>query len=156
MQAIGGRGRDLRGSPRVRLVALALAAGVVASVHACDDDSTQPHVPVPGQLLVTLASPNGDEGAAVLEALGHGVDAATVEGGEAFVGSSFLHTRIVALLAAPGEIRITLDVDDLERPPELRIVQVADGANELRLSLIGYSLELETLEPAVAFGEVSR
>ena len=130
----GGR-RGLRAGVAVAAVCLA-----VGGVHACGEEGTAPEERIPGELAVTLVSPNGDEGAVVLEALGREITGVTMTEGRAFLGGSGLRTRIVALLAEPGEIRVTLEVENVERPPRLSILQVADGSNRLRGDVSGYSL----------------
>ncbi|NIR46287.1 MAG: hypothetical protein GWN99_17775, partial [Gemmatimonadetes bacterium] len=56
-------------------------------------------------------------------------------------------TRIVVLLDAPGTIRFTLGVEDVNRPPQLELVEVADPDNRLRGDLTGYGLEFVPTEP---------
>ncbi len=49
-------------------------------------------------------------------------------------------SRVVVLLDQPGELRFRVSVEDLNRPPRLRIVEVADPSNALRASLARYSV----------------
>jgi len=153
------RGHRPGGDRHRRLSAGLLAAATVClaavGLHACDDDGTGPEVLKPGNLAVTLVSPNGEEGAVVLETLERGITGVTMSGGRAFLGGSGLRTRIVALLAAPGEISLTLAVDNVDRPPRLRIVEVADSANRRRGDLSDYSLSVDVVSAAIATGEVA-
>ncbi len=47
-------------------------------------------------------------------------------------------SRVVVLLDQAGDLRFRLSVEDLNRPPQLRIVEVADALNRLRPSHAGY------------------
>ena len=96
----------------------------------------------PGSLTVSLLSPNGAEGSAVFELVG-GMGLSTVSpvGGEVlyqhFGGSS----RIVVVMDEPGEVKFVVRTEDVQELPEVNVIQVASGENELRGSLAGYSVE---------------
>lgn len=99
---------------------------------------------MPGVLDVRLVSPNGSEGAAVLETADEGITEIAVEGGlQAFHWTEGGLTRIVLLRDEAGEIRFAMSVDDVNRPPQLEIVEIADGDNRLRASLTGYEIDVE-------------
>ncbi|UCC47466.1 MAG: hypothetical protein JSV41_08150 [Gemmatimonadota bacterium] len=125
-------------------VALVLAYAAVISALACSEGRgpTRPE-PMPGELLVAVVSPNGAEGAAVLETVAEGIVEAAAEDGDAYVFRAGNTSRIVVLLNDPSEIRFTLWVEDIHAPPALRIVEVADGENRLRATLSGYRVEVE-------------
>jgi hypothetical protein len=95
-----------------------------------------------GSLTVSLLSPNGAEGSAVFELTG-GVGLSTVSpiGGEVlyqhFGGSS----RVVVVMDDPGVVSFIVRTDDVQELPEVNLIQVASGANELRGSLEGYTVE---------------
>ena len=134
-----GQGRT--GRPLTRLLGLVCAA--VIGTHACGEGPTPPQ-PLPGELLVTLVSPSGAEGAAVFETADAGlVEAAAAEDGDAYLLRAGRTTRIVVIMDDPSEIRFTLRVQDVHAPPALRIVEVADGANRLRVNLSEYRVEME-------------
>jgi hypothetical protein len=120
-----------------------LAGVAVLGVAGCGDEATPPE-PVPGDLAVSLVSPNGTEGAAVLETNDVGVVEVTPEvGQQAFRLTAGGVTRIVVLLDEPGDIGFTLSVEDLNRPPQLQVVEVADAENRLRPDLSGYAVASE-------------
>ncbi len=133
---------------RLRSAVRALAiAGLLAAV-ACDDAPPEPQ-PVPGDLDVTLVSPNGSEGAAVLETADEGVTEISVEEGlQAFHWTEGGLTRIVLLLDDVGELRFRMSVTDVNRPPRLDLVEVSDAMNRLRTSLAGYEIAVEPVEGA--------
>jgi hypothetical protein len=133
---------------RLRSAVRALAiAGLLAAV-ACDDAPPEPQ-PVPGDLDVTLVSPNGSEGAAVLETADEGIVEISVEEGlQAFHWTEGGLTRIVLLLDDVGELRFRMSVTDVNRPPRLDLVEVSDAMNRLRTSLAGYEIAVEPVEGA--------
>jgi hypothetical protein len=95
-----------------------------------------------GYFTVSLVSPHGDEGSAVFELTG-GVGLSTVSptGGEVFYQHFGGSSRIVVVMDEAGEVRFHVRTDNVQEPPEVEIVQVAGGDNELRPSLDGYSVE---------------
>jgi len=110
---------------------------------ACD--STGPDGPQgPGALMATLISPNGAEASAVFELTG-GIDLSFVStvGGEAFYQHSGGSSRIVVVLDDPGEIQFRVGTEDVGELPEVTVIQVADGANNLRASVSGYEVRVE-------------
>ncbi len=123
----------------------ALIALAAVTFVACGDDPTPPE-PVPGDLLVTVVSPNGAEGSAVLETAEAGIVGVSADEAQVFHWRAGGLSRVVVLLDQAGELRFRLSVEDLNRPPRLRIVEVADSSNTLRPSLAGYRV---TAEPVV-------
>lgn len=109
-------------------------------VGACDflgpDDPSGP-----GTFVGTVYSPNGAEGSAILELTG-GVGLGTVSpvGGEVLYEHLAQSTRIVVVLDDPGEIQFQLQTDDISVLPTVTVIQVADGANEVRPSVAEYSV----------------
>lgn len=87
---------------------------------------------------MTLASPNGSEGAVLLE-LDVPISSLQALGGEAFQESVDGRTRILALDDA-GEIRFRVGVRDTREPPPYRIIEVAGPDSALRGDLSGYTL----------------
>lgn len=128
--------------------ALALICAVAVSVLSCNDEVTPP-VPLPGDLVVTLVSPNGPEAAVVLETTDEGIDGIQSLTGEAHHWRAGDVSRIVVLLEEPGEIRFALSLADVNRAPALQILEVADPDNRLRDDLSEYELETAVVEPQV-------
>jgi hypothetical protein len=124
-----------------------LAGVAVLGVAGCGDEATPPE-PVPGDLAVSLVSPNGAEGAAVFQTSDAGVVEVSATGAQAFQLTAGGVTRIVVLLDEPGDISFTLGVEDLNQPPELQIVEVADPENRLRADLSQYTVAAEPLTGA--------
>jgi hypothetical protein len=118
---------------------LAVAAGL--AFMACDDGPSEPP-PGPGDLIVSLVSPNGDEGAAVFEAADDEIGDLDCEECDLFERRADGRIRIVVLMDMSGVVRFTMGVDDRRSPPELQIVEVADGSNRLRDDLSGYAIAL--------------
>jgi len=123
----------------IRTAALGL---LFSCVGACD--FLGPDGPKgPGDLFATMVSPNGDEGSAVFELSG-GVGLGTVSpvGGEVFYEHSGSSTRIAVVMDEPGEVRFQIRTENVGHLPDLTVIQVADGENDLRTSLSGYTVEL--------------
>ncbi len=131
----------------MRFGAAGLLTAAALAFLSCDEGAL-PEPPVPGDLAVVLLSPNGLEGAAVLETTDGGILQITSVGGQTTHWRTGGATRIVVLLDAPGEIRFTLSVDNVESPPEITIIEVADGDNRLRDDLSGYSVSLQPVTGA--------
>ena len=119
---------------------LALGAVTATAVFfACDSNPTA--VSGPGELHALVVSPNGPEGAAVLELRGAGLGTVSMSGGYAFGEPSAGSMRLVVVLNQPGDIAFTISVDDVGNVPTATIVEVSDGANQLRASSAGYTVE---------------
>jgi hypothetical protein len=131
-------GDHLRGHPaRWSSGALGLSVAIALASIACDDAPPEPR-PIPGDVVVTLVSPNGAEGAAVLSTAGTGiVDVTAQESVRVFHWRAGGVSRIVVLLW------FTMSVENGARPPQMEVVEVADGDNRLRSSLMGYAVEVE-------------
>ena len=113
--------------PFALLLALALLAGC---------DSTAPKRP--GELVTaTLVSPNGAEGAAVLEFTGPGVREVTSEAARVFARTSGDVTRVVVVRDQPGTIQLRVRLADPTRKPAAAVVEVAGGDDAVRPSLAG-------------------
>ena len=111
---------------RLRAAFLALCLGVLIA-GACDDGAAPPGAPnepppdpVPGDMVATLVSPNGAEGAAVFETTSETIRDVSAETGDLFFGTLTGTTRIIVVLETPGVIRFTLAVDDVNQPPSLK------------------------------------
>jgi hypothetical protein len=97
----------------------------------------------PGYLEITLGSPHGAEGAAVVRLQG-GKDLGPVYsiGGETLYQHFEDSSKVVVVLDDPGEISFRVRTENVRRLPEVTVVQVADGENQLRASTSGYSVEV--------------
>ena len=123
-----------------RLHILLTTAAVVAAA-SCDGGPSGPTGS--GTFLVTVTSPNGLEGAAVLALSGGvGLGAVASTAGDVFVERGADAIRIVVILDQPGQILFTASADDVGTPPNVVLMQVADGDNQLRESLGGYEVEV--------------
>ena len=95
----------------------------------------------------SVISPNGLEGAVVLELEGTYPSVTAPSGSQVFTHAGDGVTRVVIVLTNPGNIEFTLTLDDVGEEPDVRILEVADGANELRMSLRGYRVTFLGVEP---------
>jgi hypothetical protein len=100
---------------------------------------------------VTLLSPHGPEGAAVLELTGGvGLGVVTTALGDVFYEHDDTTTRVVIILDEPGQIEFTVRSEDVGARPSVTVVQVADGANQLRTALSSYLVEFDRIEGVTA------
>ncbi len=135
---------------------VALLGWVPLLVWACD--STGPDGPKgPGNLSVTMLSPNGVEGSAVFEITG-GADLSftSSQGGEVFYEHVPGSSRVVVILDDPGEINFRVGTTDVAAIPDVSVLQVADGEDQLRPSLSGYEVIVEGEEFPSAPGQGGR
>jgi hypothetical protein len=65
----------------------------------------------------------------------------TSDFGDVFFQRDGNTTRVVLVLDDPGLLTFQMRVEDVSVLPEITVVQVADGNNELRLSVSGYEAE---------------
>jgi hypothetical protein len=89
-----------------------------------------------------LVSPNGAEGAVVLEFAG-AVDTVAVAGGTAWVRFAGGVTRAALVLDKAGSIRFSLPHAPLGDGPAATVLEVADGSNQLRASTAGYRVDYD-------------
>lgn len=120
-----------------RTVLSALVAILVVGL-AC---VSVPGEPISRKLNATLVSPNGDEGAALIEMTGSGLGEVTVREGRVFTTGTGQRVRAVFVLDEPGEIRFQIEMDDPKAPISATVLEVADGTNEVRTSLTEYDVE---------------
>jgi hypothetical protein len=135
--------RSFLASPVAQVLSRLAALGLLAlGAGACD--SLGPEGPSgSGSFLATLVSPHGNEASAVFELTG-GVGLGTVSpiDGEVFYQHFGASTRIVVVMDDPGEVRFQVRTEDIGQVPEVTVIQVASGENELRASLSGYSVQI--------------
>ncbi|UCC83624.1 MAG: hypothetical protein JSW46_01450 [Gemmatimonadota bacterium] len=124
-------------------VALALAVGVACG----DDESVGPEV-TPGTMIVSLTTPNADDGAIMFTVSGGEIDAPALLDIEHVLylmeGANTITAIIAGDIVAGGLLEF--DVPDVEVAYTATITQVADRTNDLRDPLTGYSL---TVDPEV-------
>ena len=117
--------------------ALAVAALLTAGCENSNESSG------PGPLSAVLVSPNGNEGAAVLDVTGTVESVSTPSGVSAYTTPSANGLRIVLVRLDAGSLSMTLKVADISQPPSLSVVEVAGPDNALRQSLAGYRVEIQ-------------
>lgn len=121
-------------------VALALAVGLACG----DDENVGPEV-TPGTMIVSLTTPNLDDGAIMFTVSGGAIDAPALLDVEHVLylmeGTNAISVIIAGDIAA-GEL-LEFDVPDIEVTYTATITQVADRMNDLRDSLAGYELTVD-------------
>lgn len=119
---------------------LLLATLACAGLAGCDR-STDPGGP--GTLTASLISPNGQEGAAILDVIGEVETVSSTSDVRAFSSATATGTRVIVVRDSPGPLSVRLRVPDVSRPPQVSVVEVADGDDRIRASLNGYRVELD-------------
>jgi hypothetical protein len=127
---------------KARLPRLLLIASVVALVRCSPDGPIEPRGAAPGALTLVLRSPNGAEGAALLDIAGTYVTGVGADGSAVYSHPDGDRLRIAIARAQPGELRAIVALSDTTRPLDARVVQVAGPTNALRGSLAGYTVEV--------------
>ena len=130
-----------RFSPVRRLAIVAVAGFLVA---ACSDSPVVPSGP--GSLVVTLESPHGPEGAALLEVSGssfHSIGSAASQGTLVFVEEMAEEALVVVIREEAGEISFEMEVEDMATPPSIRVLSVVDGDDQLREGMGGYEIRVD-------------
>lgn len=111
---------------------------VVTVTSACD--STRPGGP--GTVTAVLVSPNGAEGAAVLDITGP-VESLSANGDVSLYRTPSANgTRAILARLTPGELSMKISLADVSATPQIGVVEVAGGDDKLRSSLAGYRVEL--------------
>jgi hypothetical protein len=129
----------------VTAVALALAVGV-----ACDDDAAVGPEATAGTMIVSLTTPNLDDGAIMFTVSGGEIDSPALLDVDHVLylmeGTNTITAIILGDIEA-GEL-LEFDVPDIDVTYTATITQVADRMNDLHESLSGYGLtvEAETVE----------
>ena len=112
----------------------------VAALGSCGDDTASPGAS-PGTLEARLTSPNGPEGALLVEIDG-ALGSVSAEVGHLFHQRVEGRTMVVVVLEEAGEVRFRFDVPDVEAIPAYRIIEVSGPDDTLRGDLAGYTLQL--------------
>lgn len=103
---------------------------------ACSEGTTGPDRSAP--TTVTVISPAGAEGGAVLEVIGHGV-ATSLDPGEVVSEVLGERTRILVLRREPGALRFRFAPTDGSQLGVITILEVAGPDNALRTNPNAYS-----------------
>ena len=129
------------------LLGAAVLGPLALTAWACGD-STGPSGPKgPGAFEVSLVSPNGAEGSAVLSmAGGTGLGEITTTDGEVYFHHAGGSSKVIVLLDTPGSIRFRVETQEVADLPSVAVEQVADGGNELRASVSGYQVQIVQME----------
>jgi hypothetical protein len=129
------------------LLGVAVLGLFALTAWACGD-STGPSGPKgPGVFDVSLVSPNGAEGSAVLSmAGGTGLGEITTTDGEVYFHHTGRSSKVIVILDTPGFIRFRVETQEVADLPSVAVVQVADGDDELRTSVSGYQVQIVQVE----------
>ena len=121
-----------------RLVIAVAAAALLLS--ACDN-SNRPGGG--GSISAVVVSPNGDEGAAVLDVAGTVESFTGTDGVSVYTTPTSTGTRVVLVRLTPGTLSMKLSVQDQDQLPAISVVEVADPDDRVRPSIAGYTVELK-------------
>ena len=122
---------------RHALLSLAMLAAVT-TVAACGDEGPASG---PGTVTAVVASPNGDEGAAVLTLSGTGIGEITAVSGEVFSRPEGSDVTVVIINESAGELAFRIALADTTQKPAATLVEVAAPDDDLRTTLAGYEVE---------------
>lgn len=124
----------------MRASAQARTLAAITCIATLGCDAGEPAPPAgPGEVVARLVSPNGAEGAAVVELTGAGIgEVRGAPGTTVFAAASGPATRVVVLRDTPGELAFHVRLAERSAPPAARVIEVADGEDRLRASLAGY------------------
>lgn len=120
---------------------------VVALLCTSCGDSTPTAVQVPGALVVSLSTPNSDDGAILISISGGGIGSPSAES-STHVFYSRATSPLATNAAVVGNITsgplLRFNVPDVGRASSYvaTISQVADRDNDLRATLTGYALRI--------------
>ncbi len=132
---------------RLRWHPIAAATVALAVSVACGDDDGVTAVPMSGTLVLSLTSPNSDDGAILLSISGGGISTPTAVSSSHVLffrstGTTSINAVVVGNITAGLLLRFDVpDVSDASAYTGT-ITEVADRANALRTTLTGYSLEI--------------
>lgn len=125
---------------RIRLPLLLLPAAL--ALAGCDPGGTGPSLEG-GTFHAVLESPNGPEGAALLQLEGTGITSVTAMGGVlAGPDLASAQKRMVVIREPAGTLEFRVVVAPGNETPTVQVLQVAGGDDVLRGSLNGYRVTL--------------
>jgi hypothetical protein len=126
------------------ITATAVALALVVGVACGDDEGVGPGV-TPGTMIVSLTTPNADDGAIMFTVSGGAIDAPTLLDIDHVLylmeGTNSITAIVAGDIVAGGLLEF--DVPDIEVTYTATITQVADRLNDLRDPLTGYDLTVE-------------
>lgn len=96
----------------------------------------------PGTMTVTVDSPQGAEGAAVVDLVGPGLGGASALDGRVFSEPRGDTLRVVVVAEPAGTLRFGVEVPDTTRPPVATLHEVAGPDDRLRVPFGGYRVEV--------------
>jgi hypothetical protein len=123
---------------RILVLSLLLAAPALAG---CDGGTGS--VPAGGEYIVTLESPHGPEGAAILEMTDQGVEGIYASAAALFRNRISGGYRLVLVREPAGSIQFRINLAEGNHFPEVRVIEVVDGEDERRPSVEGYEVSFE-------------
>lgn len=134
-------------APRVPFLS---AMGIIAAAFALSCDSSAVEPLGPGQVRGLLVSPNGPEAAVVLLLAGEGLGTIESDSGYVFVEEDGSTARIVIVRDEPGTIAFRVAVPERTEPPDVTVLEVADGSNELRRNPTQYRVDFSPVPDSLA------
>jgi hypothetical protein len=125
----------------MRLLSIRLALPALLLALAACDGGTEPPEPAGGDYAAVLQSPNGAEAAAHLELTGAGIEDVQ-SSGTAYLASSVVNggRRVVIVRSQPGTVEFRVRMAEGQRPPAVRVLEVAAPDDQPRSSLSGYQV----------------
>jgi hypothetical protein len=90
-----------------------------------------------------LVSPNGPEGAVILDVTGAVESFTATKDVSVYTTPSNAGTRVVLVRLTPGELSVNMKISNTLEPPPVQVVEVADGDNNIRASLSGYQVTFQ-------------
>lgn len=109
------------------------------ALAACGDGGTG-SAAAGGEYIATLESPNGPEGAAILEIPDQGVEAITASAAALFRNRISGGHRLVLVREPAGPIQFRVRLAEGNDFPEVRVMEVVDGQDRRRPSTEGYEV----------------
>ena len=116
----------------------ALVAAAAVFLAACGTDSNEPQQAL--TFAVELDSPNGDEGAALLELEGDVAVVRAPAGTRIMMHRDGGATRVVVVRDEPGSIAFEVDLAEPGPAPEARVIEVSGPDDALRAVSSGYAV----------------
>lgn len=127
-------------SMRRRTLLPLLSGALLLLAAACGDAGPESG---PGTLTARILSPNGAEGAAVVEVSGPGIGEIGAREGRLFSERRGDTVRVVLVREGEaGELSFTLSVADTTQPLAGTVLEVAGPDDALRSGLSSYTLEI--------------